>query len=57
MPLGAHTNPEGPGLLAQEHAVVATGYGRNAVSYAAKVVTEITCHGKGAACLFGPMER
>ena len=43
-------------------AVVATGYGRNnipfatgrvAVPYANKVVTEITCHGRGAARLFG----
>lgn len=34
--------------------VVATGYGRVAVPYAAKKVTEITCHGRGAAYLFGP---
>lgn len=34
--------------------VVATGYGRVAVPYADKVVTEITCHGRGAAHLFGP---
>ncbi|MDM8245252.1 acyl-CoA dehydratase activase [Collinsella tanakaei] len=34
--------------------VVATGYGRIAVPYANKVVTEITCHGIGAARLFGP---
>lgn len=34
-------------------AVVATGYGRVAVPYANKVVTEITCHGRGAARLFG----
>lgn len=33
---------------------VATGYGRVAVPYAHKVVTEITCHGAGAAHLFGP---
>ena len=33
--------------------VVATGYGRVAVSYADKVVTEITCHGRGANFLFG----
>ncbi|MGN0071002.1 MAG: acyl-CoA dehydratase activase [Atopobiaceae bacterium] len=32
--------------------VVATGYGRIAVPYANKSVTEITCHGKGAARLF-----
>ena len=28
--------------------VVATGYGRNSVDFANKVVTEITCHAKGA---------
>lgn len=32
--------------------VVATGYGRVAVPYADKTVTEITCHGLGAASLF-----
>lgn len=32
---------------------VATGYGRICVDYADKVVTEITCHGKGAYALFG----
>lgn len=32
---------------------VATGYGRVAVPYANRVVTEITCHGKGAGFLFG----
>ena len=34
-------------------ACVATGYGRVAVPFADKVVTEITCHGLGAASLFG----
>jgi predicted CoA-substrate-specific enzyme activase len=34
--------------------VVATGYGRVAVPFASKTVTEITCHGRGAAHLFGP---
>lgn len=34
--------------------VVATGYGRISVPYANKTVTEITCHGRGAAWLFGP---
>ena len=33
--------------------VVATGYGRVSVPYAGKTVTEITCHGRGAAFLFG----
>lgn len=37
-----------------ETRVVATGYGRVAVPFADKVVTEITCHGVGAARLFGP---
>ncbi len=31
---------------------VATGYGREAVSYADKTVTEITCHAKGACEIF-----
>lgn len=34
--------------------VIATGYGRVSVPYAEKSVTEITCHGRGAAYLFGP---
>lgn len=41
-------------VTAPETRVVATGYGRVAVPYADKVVTEITCHGVGAARLFGP---
>lgn len=41
-------DPEGEGAR-----VVATGYGRVSVPYAKKVVTEITCHGLGAARLFG----
>ena len=46
---------EAAGLAPGEGArVVATGYGRVAVPYADKVVTEITCHGRGAARLFGP---
>lgn len=32
--------------------IVATGYGRVCVDYADRVVTEITCHGKGAWALF-----
>ena len=32
--------------------VVATGYGRISVPFAGKTVTEITCHGRGAAYLF-----
>lgn len=32
--------------------LVATGYGRVSVPYADKTVSEITCHGKGAAYLF-----
>ena len=42
------------GLPRQDLACVATGYGRIAVPYADKTVTEITCHGRGAAYLFGP---
>lgn len=44
---------ETEGFLEGPHAVVATGYGRVAVPYADKVVTEITCHGRGAVRLFG----
>lgn len=40
--------------LEDDAVVVATGYGRVSVPYAAKSVTEITCHGRGAAYLFGP---
>ena len=50
---GVRTFLEEGGWLAQPHAIVATGYGRVAVPYAGKVVTEITCHGKGATHLFG----
>ena len=42
------------GYDVNEVPVVATGYGRIAVPYAAKKVTEITCHGRGATYLFGP---
>lgn len=33
--------------------VIATGYGRISVEYADKMVTEITCHGKGGYALLG----
>ena len=36
------------GILPEESIVVATAYGRVSVPYAAKCVTEITCHAKGA---------
>lgn len=39
------------GVPAEGCPVVATGYGRNAVSYADKKVTEITCHAAGCASL------
>lgn len=38
---------------AQDMRCIATGYGRVSVDYADKVVTEITCHGKGGWALFG----
>lgn len=41
------------GMIVENMRVVATGYGRISVPYANKTVTEITCHGKGAAHLFG----
>lgn len=40
------------GFVAEDYPCVATGYGRVAVPYAHNVVTEITCHGRGAAHLF-----
>lgn len=40
------------GFDTTELPVVATGYGRVAVPFATKVVTEITCHARGAAVLF-----
>ena len=45
---------EEAGFTPGSFVAVATGYGRIAVPYARKVVTEITCHGKGAAFLFEP---
>ena len=36
----------------QPHKVVATGYGRVALPFADKVVTEITCHARGAVHVF-----
>ena len=39
--------------VGEEMKVIATGYGRVAVDYAAKTVTEITCHGKGGYALHG----
>ncbi|MDO4182290.1 MAG: acyl-CoA dehydratase activase [Coriobacteriia bacterium] len=42
------------GFPQEECRFCATGYGRVAVPFAEKTVTEITCHGKGAARLFGP---
>lgn len=38
--------------FAQEMRVIATGYGRISVDYADKIVTEITCHGRGGYNLF-----
>ena len=36
-----------------EMKVIATGYGRISVDYASKVITEITCHGRGGYALVG----
>ncbi len=41
------------GINEENSKVVATGYGRVAVPYADKIITEITCHGKGAVYLSG----
>lgn len=39
--------------LSENMSCAATGYGRICVDYADKVITEITCHAKGAYTLFG----
>ena len=39
--------------IGEDMKIIATGYGRVAVDYAAKTVTEITCHGKGGYALLG----
>ena len=44
---------EKEGIAKENARYVATGYGRISVPYADRVVTEITCHGKGADFLFG----
>ena len=41
------------GISPESCRVVSTGYGRAAVPYAAKNVTEITCHAKGACHIYG----
>ena len=41
------------GIDAEASSCVATGYGRISVPYADKMVTEITCHARGAAWIFG----
>lgn len=43
----------GGGVSPETAAVYATGYGRNAVPYATKAITEITCHAKGGSSIFG----
>ena len=43
----------GRGVDVWDTPCVSTGYGRAAVPYANKTVTEITCHGKGAEFIFG----
>ena len=42
------------GYSREEIKIIATGYGRVSVRYADKVLTEITCHGRGAVFLGGP---
>lgn len=44
------------GFPADRGKVVATGYGRVAVPYAGRCVTEITCHGAGACHIFDRQE-
>src|SRR5665647_1185787 len=42
-----HLFERGIDVACAEVIVVATGYGRISVDYADKIVTEISCHGKG----------
>ena len=44
------------GFDPKDNVVVATGYGRVAIPYSDKTVTEITCHCAGAVQLFGHQE-
>lgn len=44
------------GIDVQDMPCVATGYGRAAVPYAKKAVTEITCHAKGACEIFASQD-
>ena len=44
---------EEKGYDLKENRVVSTGYGRVAVPFSDKTVTEITCHAKGASLIFG----
>ena len=44
---------EEKGYLSDETRIVSTGYGRVAVPYSDKTVTEITCHALGASQIFG----
>ena len=48
-----HLSERGIDVASPETRVVATGYGRISVDYADKIVTEISCHGKGGAFLSG----
>lgn len=41
------------GYRLEEDGVVSTGYGRVAVPFSNKTVTEITCHARGASLIFG----
>ena len=44
---------EEKGYLTGDHRCTATGYGRVCVDWADRVVTEITCHGRGACRIYG----
>ncbi|WP_094607522.1 2-hydroxyisocaproyl-CoA dehydratase activator [Sporomusa silvacetica DSM 10669] len=49
---------DGTGLAIQDiNFTVGTGYGRVNVPFANKTVTEITCHARGANCIYGPTVR
>ncbi len=49
---------EGTGLsLEKIHLIVGTGYGRVNVPFAARSITEISCHARGATYIYGPKIR
>jgi len=51
--IAEHLLSQGIDITKTDTKVIATGYGRVSVDYADKIITEITCHGKGGYALAG----